>query len=302
MKQDKSLFIFFTFIIRLSTALVKPRCYNKAMNAFIELLKALLLGLIQGITEWLPVSSTGHLILMETFWPFELSEAFSDLFIVFIQVGSVLAVLLLFYKTLNPLSGSVAHRHNSLILWLKIVVASVPAGILGILFDDMVDAVLYKPWIIAVALVVYGIAFIVVERMALPVKTSRLNDISFTQAFGIGSFQVLSLVPGTSRSGSTILGALILGLSRPVAAEFSFMMAIPVLLGAGAIKLVKSGMAFSGLEWMVLAVGFITAFVVSLAVMRALMAYVKKHRFTPFAYYRIGLGLVILVLVSFQVL
>lgn len=272
------------------------------MNNLIELLKALLLGIIQGITEWLPVSSTGHLILTETFWPFELSNAFTELFIVFIQVGSVLAVLLLFFKTLYPFSGTSAHRHNSIVLWLKIVVASVPAGILGILFDDVVDAVLYRPWIIAVALIGYGIAFLVIERLALPVKTSNLNDISFKQALGIGSFQVLSLVPGTSRSGSTILGALILGLSRPVAAEFSFMMAIPVLLGAGGIKLLKSGMAFSSLEWAALAVGFISAFAVSLIVMRTLMAYVKKHRFTPFAYYRIGLGLVILVLVSLQLL
>jgi undecaprenyl-diphosphatase len=272
------------------------------MNNLIELLKALLLGIIQGVTEWLPVSSTGHLILAETFWPFELSDAFTELFIVFIQVGSVLAVILLFFKTLYPFSGSTIHRHNSIVLWLKIVVASVPAGILGILFDDVVDAVLYRPWIIAVALIGYGIAFIVIERLALPVKTSRLNDISFKQALGIGSFQVLSLVPGTSRSGSTILGALILGLSRPVAAEFSFMMAIPVLLGAGGIKLLKSGMAFSGLEWAALAVGFISAFLVSLVVMRALMAYVKKHRFTPFAYYRIGLGLVLLVLISLQLL
>lgn len=272
------------------------------MNVLIELLKALVLGIIQGITEWLPVSSTGHLILAEAFWSFELSQAFTDLFIVFIQVGSVLAVLWLFYKTLNPFQGSAAHRHNSLILWLKIAVASVPAGILGILFDDVVDAVLYRPWIIAVALIVYGIAFIVVERLALPVVTTRLQDISFKQALGIGSFQVLSLVPGTSRSGSTILGALILGLSRPIAAEFSFMMAIPVLLGAGTIKLIKSGMAFSGIEWAALVVGFVSAFIVSLAVMRALMAYVKKHQFTPFAVYRIGLGLVILVLVSLQIL
>ena len=272
------------------------------MNVIIELIKALILGIIQGITEWLPVSSTGHLILAEAFWPFELSEAFTELFIVFIQVGSVLAVILLFFKTLYPFSGSLAHRHNSIVLWLKIVVASVPAAILGILFDDVVDAVLYRPWIIAVALIVYGIAFIVIERMALPVKTTRLQDITFKQAFGIGSFQVLSLVPGTSRSGSTILGALIMGLGRPVAAEFSFMMAIPVLLGAGGIKLIKSGMAFSGIEWVALAVGFITAFLVSLVVMRALMAYVKKHQFTPFAYYRIGLGLVILVLVSLQLL
>lgn len=272
------------------------------MNVLIELLKALLLGIIQGITEWLPVSSTGHLILAEAFWPFQLSQAFTELFIVFIQVGSVLAVVWLFYKSLNPFQGTSAHRHNSLILWLKIAVASVPAGILGILFDDVVDAVLYRPWIIAVALIVYGMAFIVVERLTLPVVTTRLQDISFKQALGIGSFQVLSLVPGTSRSGSTILGALILGLSRPIAAEFSFMMAIPVLLGAGAIKLVKSGMAFSGVEWMALAFGFISAFIVSLAVMRALMAYVKKHQFTPFAIYRIGLGLVILVLISLQVL
>jgi undecaprenyl-diphosphatase len=272
------------------------------MNVLIELLKALLLGIIQGITEWLPVSSTGHLILAEAFWPFELSEAFTDLFIVFIQVGSVLAVVLLFFKTLYPFSGSRTHRHNSLILWMKIAVASVPAGILGILFDDVVDEVLYRPWIIAVALIVYGVAFILIERLALPVKTSRLNDITFTQALGIGSFQVLSLVPGTSRSGSTILGALILGLSRPVAAEFSFMMAIPVLLGAGGIKLIKSGMAFSGIEWLTLAVGFVSAFLVSLVVMRALMAYVKKHQFTPFALYRIGLGLVILVLISLQLL
>ncbi|NTW96013.1 MAG: undecaprenyl-diphosphate phosphatase [Erysipelotrichaceae bacterium] len=274
------------------------------MENFIELIKAFILGVIQGITEWLPISSTGHMKIFNAFWPMTSTEEFTNLFIVFIQIGSVLAVLLLFFKILNPLGKSKEGSKNTLLLWVKIVVASLPAAVIGLLFDDLVDQAMsgYMLIVIASTLIIYGFLFIYVERKKIPVKVSHLKDISFPQALAIGAFQTLAIIPGTSRSGATIVGSLWLGLSRTVAAEFSFMLSIPVLLGWGSIKFIKAGFIWSPLEWATLAVGFITAFIVSLFVMKLLMNFVRKHNFTPFALYRIALGLVILALVSFQIL
>lgn len=274
------------------------------MENLIELIKAFILGVIQGITEWLPISSTGHMKIFNAFWPMTSSVEFTNLFIVFIQIGSVLAVLLLFFKILNPLGKSKEGSKNTLLLWVKIVVASLPAAVIGLLFDDLVDQAMseYMLIVIASTLIIYGFLFIYVERKKIPVKVSHLKDISFPQALAIGAFQTLAIIPGTSRSGATIVGSLWLGLSRTVAAEFSFMLSIPVLLGWGSIKFIKAGFIWSPLEWATLAVGFITAFIVSLFVMKLLMSFVRKHNFTPFALYRIALGLVILALVSFQIL
>lgn len=274
------------------------------MENFIELLKALILGIIQGITEWLPISSTGHMKLFNAFWPMTFSEKFTNLFIVFIQIGSVLAVLMLFYKILNPLKRTAEGTKKTFSLWIKIIVASLPAAVIGLLFDDAITAVLkdYLLIVIAATLIIYGLLFIYVEQKKIPVKVTQLKDITYPQALAIGAFQTLAIIPGTSRSGATIVGSLWLGLSRTVAAEFSFMLAIPVLLGWGTIKFIKAGFGWSPLEWTALGLGFIAAFIVSMLVMKTLMAYVRKHNFTPFALYRIALGVVILILVSSSIL
>lgn len=272
------------------------------MENLIELLKALILGIIQGITEWLPVSSTGHMLLFNAFWPMNFSAEFTDLFVNFIQVGSVLAVILVFFKRLYPFGSTKQHQDDTLKLWVKILIASIPAGVLGLLFQDLIEARLRTPVVIAAALIIYGFLFILVENENRPPYVKRLSDVSYRQALMIGAFQVLSLIPGTSRSGSTIVGALFIGLSRVVAAEFSFMMSIPVMLGAGGISILKAGFDWTLLEYSVLILGFVSAFLVSLVVMKALMGFVRKHKFTPFAFYRIALGLLILVLLSFQIL
>ncbi len=263
----------------------------------LEIIKAIILGIIQGITEWLPVSSTGHMILFENWFPFTFSKEFVDLFFVFIQLGSIIAVIVLYFNKLFPWSSSSkSHQHNTLLLWVKIVIAALPGAIIGFLFDDVIDTVLYTPLVIAIALIVYGILFIYIEKTKKDHPKNTLNLITYQDALLIGVFQVLALVPGTSRSGATILGAIILGASRTVAAEFSFFLAIPMMFGASFLKLIKAGFAWSGLEWSALATGTIVAFVVSILVIRFLMDYVKKHDFTYFAYYRIGLALVVLTL------
>jgi len=274
------------------------------MQNLIELLKALILGVIQGITEWLPISSTGHMKLFNEIWPLSFSESFTNMFVIFIQIGSVLAVLLLFSKILNPVGKSKEGMKNTILLWVKIAVASIPAAIIGLLFDDAIDQILSGGILIVIAftLILYGFVFIYVEQKKIPVKVAHLRDITFPQALAIGAFQTLAIIPGTSRSGATIVGSLWLGLSRTVAAEFSFMLSIPVLLGWGTIKFIKAGFAWSPLEWAVLAIGFISAFIVSLFVMKILMNFVRKHSFTPFAIYRIALGLLILALISFSVI
>lgn len=263
----------------------------------LEIIKAIILGIIQGITEWLPVSSTGHMILFEYWFPFNFSKEFVDLFFVFIQLGSIIAVIVLFFNKLFPWSSpSKSHQHNTLLLWVKIIIAAFPGAIIGLLFDDMIDTVLYKPIVIAITLFFYGVLFIYIEKTKKDHPKNTLSLITYKDALIIGAFQVLALIPGTSRSGATILGAIILGASRTVAAEFSFFLAIPMMFGASFIKLIKAGFMWSPLEWTVLATGTVVAFVVSLLVIRFLMDYVKKHDFTYFAYYRIALSLVVLTL------
>lgn len=270
---------------------------------FIELLKAIILGIVQGITEWLPVSSTGHLILVEEFIRFELSQAFVNTFFVVIQFGSILAVIVLFFRKLNPFDRykNSTEKKETFNLWVKIAVASVPAAIIGFLFDDIIEQALYNPTTVALMLIVYGVLFIAVESRRRRQRITELNDIGYFTALFIGLFQVLALIPGTSRSGATILGAVLLGTSRYIAAEFSFFMAVPVMIGASGYKLMKAGMDFSGLEWLVLAVGSIIAFIISIFAIKFLMDYIKKHDFKVFGYYRIVLGFIVLAYFYFLV-
>ena len=272
----------------------------------IEILKAVLQGIVQGITEWLPISSTGHILLLDAIWKMDASEAFFDVFKVIIQLGSIMAVVVLYFHKLNPFSPkkSKEEKKGTWILWSKVLVASIPAAVAGLLLDDLIDDVLSVPVVIAAALILYGIAFIWMEsRKGVTPTADTLEAISYKRALGIGAFQMLALIPGTSRSGSTILGASLLGTSRTVAAEFSFFMAIPVMLGASALKAVKyfllDGYRFTSQEWVLLAVATGVSFVVSLLVIRFLMAFIKKHDFKPFGWYRIALGIVVLAVVLF---
>ena len=266
-----------------------------------EFLKALLFGIVEGITEWLPVSSTGHLILLDEFVKLDVSPAFYEMFQVVIQLGAILAVILLFFHKLNPFSPKkdTLQKKNTWDLWFKVIVAVLPSAVLGLLLDDWMDAHLYNGWVVAAMLIVYGIAFILVEKRNKDRKfaINDVHDIDYKTAILIGAFQCLSLIPGTSRSGATILGAIFLGASRSAGAEFSFFLAIPTMLGASALKLLKfllEGVQASSTEIMVLITGCIVAFVVSLVVIRGLMEYVRKHSFSVFGIYRIILGAVVL--------
>ena len=267
------------------------------MPVFIELLKSMLYGIVEGITEWLPVSSTGHLILLGELCPLSVSPAFSEMFDVVIQLGAILAVIVLFFRKLNPFapSKSPVKKKNTWGLWFRVCVAVIPSAVIGILLDDWLDEHLYNYVTVAVALVVYGILFILIEKFKPTDKArvTQVEGIDYKLAFLIGMFQMLALIPGTSRSGSTILGAMLLGCSRVAAAEFSFFMAIPTMLGASLLKVVKlfaDGVTVTSLEWGILAVGCATAFLVSLAAIRFLMDFVKKHSFASFGWYRIALG------------
>ena len=268
----------------------------------IELLKAVLFGIVEGITEWLPISSTGHLILLNEFITLNVSEEFNSMFDVVIQLGAILAVIVLFFHKLNPFapSKSAGEKKQTWDLWFKVIAAILPSGIVGVLFDDWMDAHLHNGIVVSIMLIVYGIAFILVERKNTG-KHLRfiddVHDISYRTALMIGLFQCLSLVPGTSRSGSTILGAIMIGVGRGAGAEFSFFMAIPTMLGASAIKGLKfllSGVSATGTEIGVLIVGCIVSFVVSLLVIKGLMEYVRKHSFSAFGVYRIILGTIVL--------
>jgi len=267
-----------------------------------EFIKAIIIGIVQGITEWLPVSSTGHMILFETFLHMDVSEAFSEMFRVVIQFGSILAVLILYFTKLNPFAKvkNSAEKKQTWSLWFKVIVAVIPSAVLGLLLDDWFDEHFYNYIVVAITLILYGVAFIVIEnkRKNLPPKIDNVHDISYKTALGIGAFQVLSLIPGTSRSGSTIIGASLLGVSRTAAAEFSFFLAIPTMLGASALKILKYFMdgneMFSSQEWGILIVGCAVAFVVSLVAIKALMNYVRRHSFSAFGVYRIILGAVVL--------
>jgi len=268
----------------------------------LELLKAVLFGIVEGITEWLPVSSTGHLILLNEFVRLNVSEEFGSMFDVVIQLGAILAVIVLFFHKLNPFapSKSAVEKKQTWDLWFKVVAAIIPSGVVGVLFDDWMDAHLHNGIVVSIALIVYGIAFLLVERrnQGRHLKAiSDVHDIDYKTALLIGAFQCLSLVPGTSRSGSTILGAILIGVGRSAGAEFSFFMAIPTMLGASAIKLLKfllSGVAVTGTEIGVLAVGSIVSFIVSMLVIKGLMEYVRKHSFSVFGVYRIVLGIIVL--------
>lgn len=269
-----------------------------------ELLKAVLFGIVEGITEWLPISSTGHLILLNEFITLNVSDEFRSMFDVVIQLGAILAVIVLFFHKLNPFSPrkTEGEKKQTWQLWFKVIAAIIPSGIVGVLFDDWMEAHFHNATVVSIALIVYGVAFILVERRnARRVGGKTVEDvyaIDYKTALLIGCFQCLSLIPGTSRSGSTILGAILIGVGRSAGAEFSFFMAIPTMLGASAIKGLKfvlSGVTATGTEIGVLIVGCVVSFLVSLLVIRGLMEYVRKHSFSAFGVYRIILGVVVLV-------
>lgn len=269
-----------------------------------ELLKAVLFGIVEGVTEWLPISSTGHLILLNEFITLNVSDEFRSMFDVVIQLGAILAVIVLFFHKLNPFSPrkTEGEKKQTWQLWFKVIAAIIPSGIVGVLFDDWMEAHFHNATVVSIALIVYGVAFILVERRnARRVGGKTVEDvyaIDYKTALLIGCFQCLSLIPGTSRSGSTILGAILIGVGRSAGAEFSFFMAMPTMLGASAIKGLKfllSGVAATGTEIGVLIVGCVVSFVVSLLVIRGLMEYVRRHSFSAFGVYRIILGVVVLV-------
>ena len=269
------------------------------------MLKAIFLGLVEGITEWLPISSTGHMILAEQVLQFSFSDEFMSMFRVVIQLGAILAVVVLYFKKLWPFcrdngrdSGFSRHfRWPVVRLWCKILVSCLPAAVLGLLLDDWLDAHLYNSIVVALMLILYGIAFILIERRPRVPATTKLSRITYKQAVLVGGWQVLAMIPGTSRSGATIVGGLLCGMSRPCASQFTFFLAIPVMAGASGLKLVKylaGGGVFTAAEIAALAVGCLVAFLVSMAAIRFLMNYVKKHTFTAFGWYRIALGVVVL--------
>ena len=275
------------------------------MEYILEILKAVIYGVIEGITEWLPISSTGHMILAEQVLQFQLSKEFIEMFRVVIQLGAILAVVVLYFQKLWPFcidngrnTGFSRHvRWPVMHLWFKIIAACLPAAVLGILLDDWMDEHLYNSIVVALMLIVYGVAFLLIERRPHPATTTKLSRITYKNALAIGGWQVLSLIPGTSRSGATILGGMICGLSRPVASQFTFFLAIPVMAGASLLKIVKffaDGNAITGEEIVILLVGCVVAFLVSIAAIRFLMNYVKNHSFTVFGWYRIVLGVIVL--------
>ena len=265
----------------------------------LDIIKVIILGIVEGITEWLPVSSTGHLILVGNVLKPSMSDAFMEMFDVVIQLGAIMAVVVLYFHKLNPFSPRKSHKQKMLTwqMWIKVLIASVPAGIVGVLFNDILDEIFYKPIPVAVMLIVYGILFIVVENHNAGKKPSvtRISQLSVQMLLWIGFFQMLALIPGTSRSGATIVGGLMIGVSRAVAAEFTFFLAIPVMFGASLLKLVKFGLAFSVLEFFILVIGMVVAFFVSIFVIRFLMSYIKKHDFKVFGWYRIVLGAFVLI-------
>lgn len=273
------------------------------MEWFIEILKAFFIGVIQGITEWLPISSTGHMILFDEFVKLNVSEEFMEMFRVVIQLGSILAVVVIYFGRLNPWNPkkTALEKRDTWQLWLKIVIAAIPAGIVGVLFDDLLDRYLYNYVVVAATLILYGIVFIVIERRGRD-KVYRITEaegLDNRTALKIGCFQMLSLIPGTSRSGSTIIGSMCVGVSRTAAAEFSFFLAIPVMLGASLLKIAKyivnGAVAFTGIEVMTMIVGVLTAFVVSLVSLRFLVGFVRRHSFEVFGWYRIVLGAAVIV-------
>jgi len=270
------------------------------MNLFFETMKAVLFGVVEGVTEWLPISSTGHMILLDEFIQLQMSDAFKEMFNVVIQLGAILAVVLLYFPKLWPFKKGAKGegiaswlRMDTVSLWIKVVVAILPSALVGIPFDDWMDAHLHTAPVVAAMLVVYGVAFILIERRQNASRRAKVQSvelIDMRMALLIGLFQVLSLVPGTSRSGATILGGVLMGCSRAAASEFSFFLAIPTMAGASLLKVLKFGLAFTGAELLILLVGCVTAFVVSIVAIKTFIGYIKKHSFTAFGWYRIILG------------
>lgn len=267
-----------------------------------EIIKSILFGLVEGITEWLPISSTGHMILLDEFIKLDVSDEFYEMFQVVIQLGAILAVVMIFWNNIWPLKkekNKIKIDKNIIDLWLKIIIACVPAAIVGLLFDDIFTKLFYNPVCVAIALIVFGIAFIIIENKnkGKKSKINSLAEITYNTAILIGIFQLIAAIfPGTSRSGATIVGALLLGVSRTVAAEFTFFLAIPVMFGASLLKIVKFGFDFTSSEITILLVGMITAFITSMFIIKFLMNFVKKHDFKVFGYYRIILGLLVLII------
>ena len=269
---------------------------------FFEIVKAILIGIIEGITEWLPISSTGHMILFDEFVTLNVSDAFKEMFFVVIQLGAILAVPTLFFDKLWPFGKKKADEQKRVwSLWAKVVVGVIPAALVGLIFDDLLDEYLYTPWVVAAALIVYGVAFIVIEKLKnkkqVSFRINSVDELTYRDALVIGAFQVLSLIPGTSRSGSTILGGMLTGVSRVASAEFSFFMAIPVMLGASLLKIVKfafSGVPVTAFEIALLLIGIIVSYLVSIVAIRFLTDFVKRHSFTAFGVYRIALGVIVL--------
>lgn len=277
----------------------------------LNIIYSIIYGVIEGITEWLPISSTGHLILAENFLKFEgISEGFFDMFDVVIQLGAILAVVVLYFKSIWPLkmqkskhggNSKVVLDKNILILWAKILVACIPAAVVGLLFDDILNKYLYNSWVVATMLILVGIAFIVIENKKKDMKprVTDITNLTYKDAIIIGLFQLIAAIfPGTSRSGATIIGALLIGISRTVAAEYTFFLAIPVMFGASLLKILKFGLSFTGMELAVLIVGMLIAFLVSIFVIKFLMNYIKKHDFKVFGWYRIVLGIIVIILLG----
>ena len=270
----------------------------------ILLLKTVLLGIVEGITEWLPISSTGHLILADEFIKLNMTADFKEMFDVVIQLGAIMAVVVLYFHKLNPFSPKKNHEEkmDTIILWTKVILAVFPAAIIGILYDNWLNDHFYNPPVVAAMLIIYGVLFIIIENRNKRIRRRPMNDLSrlsYGMALGIGVFQILALIPGTSRSGATILGGILLGCSRTVAAEFSFFLGIPVMFGASLLKIVKFGLAFTSTQLIVLIVGMVVSFLVSIVAIKFLLGYIKKNDFKAFGVYRIILGLLVIVYFAF---
>ena len=263
----------------------------------LDILKAIIFGIVEGITEWLPISSTGHLIIMEELLKLDQGDAFFEMFQVVIQLGAILAVVVLYFHKLNPFSPTKTEKQKMMTwqIWIKVVIGCVPAGVIGLLFDDLIDKVFYHWYVVALMLIIYGVLFIVVEnyQQGKEPRAAKFSQLSIQMVLIIGVFQMLAMIPGTSRSGATIVGALMIGVSRSLAAEYTFFLAIPVMFGASLLKLVKFGFAFTGMQVAVLLVGMVVSFGVSIVAIKFLMSYIKKNDFKVFGYYRIVLGVMV---------
>ena len=272
----------------------------------LDILKAIIFGIVEGITEWLPISSTGHLIILEELLQLNQGEAFFEMFQVVIQLGAILAVVVLYFHKLNPFSPQKTQIQKMMTwqIWIKVVIGCVPAGVIGILLDDWIDKVFYHWYVVALMLIVYGVLFIVVEnyQRGKEPKATKFSQLSIQMVLIIGVFQMLAMIPGTSRSGATIVGALLIGVSRSLAAEYTFFLAIPVMFGASLLKLVKFGFGFTAMQLVVLLVGMVVSFVVSIVAIKFLMSYIKKNDFKVFGYYRIVLGILVFLFFGIQAL